>query len=127
MSNRRTPHDFVATPMNRGVAHRRIATLRPYRDAVQRYTTASDGWRFAASRRRTDARSARNRPDELVREPDGVRHAVDDHGGGTLCGRPVAGLTLFPDVGFRSARAADRCVECAARADASRRTSTADD
>ncbi len=47
----------------------------------------------------------------LVREPDGVRHALATGERRTLCGIPLTELIEFGNVGF-TARSSQRCASC---------------
>jgi hypothetical protein len=76
---------------------------------MPRYMTASYGWAFRQGSR------------VLLKEPSGIRHAVQDGADQTLCGwYAVSALTCFPDVGFATGPPADRCAECALIANAIR-------
>lgn len=79
-----------------------------------RYMTASDGWKFPppSPAPRSDARRTRCTP--LVKEPAGLRHAITEHATRTLCGASATGLSRFPNVGFFSSRASERCSSCEA-------------
>lgn len=79
---------------------------------MQRYLTASEGWKFPAPRRAITADAIRIHHRPLVKEPDGIRHAFAPRDRQTLCGMPLDALIEFDDVGFLTARPSDRCTRC---------------
>lgn len=94
---------------------RRIPTPQRTHVAVttmQRYLTASEGWKFPAPGRAIAADAIRIHHRPLVKEPDGIRHAFAPRDRQTLCGLPLDALIEFDDVGFSTARPSDRCTRC---------------
>lgn len=79
---------------------------------MERYVTASEGWKFPVPRRAITADAIRIRHQPLVREPDGVRHAFVSRDRQTLCGVRLDALIEFDDIGFFTARPSDRCALC---------------
>ncbi len=50
--------------------------------------------------------------DQLVKEPDGLRHEIEDAATHTLCAARVSDLSQFANVCFFASLSADRCRQC---------------
>ena len=76
---------------------------------MPKYTVASASWIWGPESR---ANRSDGRKPEPQKEPEGIRHAVEDDSASTLCGRSTAGLKLWEMDFLTAVGARPRCPEC---------------